>query len=91
MYECPGGLGGVLLHLAEHAPIPPALPCPCTRSLQMFWEAFPAGSGKSDRTTYMFSYLDAQPYRPSMLDLYEEYCELGGRGGAQGLEGAGGL
>ncbi|CAI7881610.1 unnamed protein product [Closterium sp. NIES-54] len=41
--------------------------------LQLFWEAFPSGSGPSDRTTYMFSYMDAQPERPSleaMLDLY---------------------
>jgi hypothetical protein len=27
---------------------------------QYFWEAFPAGSGPGDRTTYMFTYLDAQ-------------------------------
>jgi hypothetical protein len=27
--------------------------------LQIFWEAFPAGSGPTDRTTYMFSYMDA--------------------------------
>lgn len=26
---------------------------------QYFWEAFPAGSGPTDRTTYMFAYLDA--------------------------------
>lgn len=31
--------------------------------LQYFWEAFPAGSGPSDRTTYMFAYMDAQPSR----------------------------
>lgn len=26
---------------------------------QLFWEAFPAASGPTDRTTYMFSYMDA--------------------------------
>lgn len=30
---------------------------------QFFWEAFPASSGPSDRTTYMFTYLDAQASR----------------------------
>lgn len=30
---------------------------------QYFWEAFPAGSGPSDRTTYMFTYVDADPRR----------------------------
>jgi len=47
----------------------------CTLRLQFFWEAFPAGSGPTDRTTYMFAYLDAEPWRPSMLDIFEEYCE----------------
>lgn len=32
-------------------------------NLQLFWEAFPSGSGPSDRTTYMFTYLDADPSR----------------------------
>lgn len=27
--------------------------------VQYFWEAFPAGSGPTDRTTYMFAYMDA--------------------------------
>lgn len=40
---------------------------------QMFWEAFPAGSGATDRTTYMFSYMDAEPNRPSFLDMMEHY------------------
>ena len=31
--------------------------------LQLFWEAFPAGSGPEDRTTYMFTYIDAEPQR----------------------------
>ncbi len=30
---------------------------------QYFWEAFPAGSGPSDRTTYLFTYIDADPRR----------------------------
>ena len=30
-----------------------------TSNLQYFWEAFPAGSNPTDRTTYMFTYLDA--------------------------------
>ena len=30
---------------------------------QYFWEAFPAGSGPTDRTTYMFSYMDADSRR----------------------------
>lgn len=43
------------------------------RDLQLFWEAFPAGSGPTDRTTYMFTYLDASPQRPSLEDLLEHY------------------
>ena len=30
---------------------------------QYFWEAFPAGSGPADRTTYLFTYIDADPRR----------------------------
>ena len=36
-------------------------------NLQLFWEAFPSGSGPSDRTTYMFTYLDADPSRCKTL------------------------
>eukprot|EP00889_Picochlorum_renovo_P006657 jgi/Picre1/33687/NNA_001166.t1 len=43
------------------------------RNTQMFWEAFPAGSGPTDRTTYMFSYMDAEADRPSFLDMMEHY------------------
>ena len=32
-------------------------------NLQLFWEAFPSGSGPSDRTTYMFTYIDADSRR----------------------------
>ena len=41
--------------------------------LQFFWEAFPSGSFETDRTTYMFTYIDAQPHRPSLLTMMEEY------------------
>ena len=44
--------------------------------LQCFWEAFPSGSGPSDRTTYMFTYVDAQPQRPSLQAMMEEYWKL---------------
>ena len=44
--------------------------------LQCFWEAFPSGSGATDRTTYMFTYADAQPTRPSLLAMMEEYWKL---------------
>jgi flavin-dependent dehydrogenase len=43
---------------------------------QLFWEAFPAGSGPSDRTTYMFTYADADPARPSLASMLERYFEL---------------
>lgn len=32
-------------------------------NVQYFWEAFPSGSGQTDRTTYMFTYIDADPSR----------------------------
>lgn len=37
--------------------------------LQYFWEAFPAGSGKQDRTTYLFTYMDAKRGRPSIAEV----------------------
>lgn len=40
---------------------------------QYFWEAFPAKDG---RTTYMFTYLDAEPERPSLEFFMEEYLKL---------------
>ena len=40
---------------------------------QYFWEAFPAKDG---RTTYMFSYLDADPARPSLEYFMDEYLRL---------------
>ncbi|KAJ8443404.1 hypothetical protein Cgig2_018837 [Carnegiea gigantea] len=43
---------------------------------QLFWEAFPAGSGPMDRTTYMFTYVDPRPRCPTLEDLLEAYWEL---------------
>ncbi|KAL3689895.1 hypothetical protein R1sor_016204 [Riccia sorocarpa] len=44
--------------------------------LQLFWEAFPAATGPKDRTTYLFTYLDAKPERPSLEELLEAYWDL---------------
>ncbi|MGD1922459.1 MAG: FAD-dependent oxidoreductase, partial [Pleurocapsa sp.] len=46
---------------------------PIINNCQYFWEAFPAKDG---RTTYMFSYLDANPKRPSLEYFKEEYMRL---------------
>ena len=46
---------------------------PIINRCQYFWEAFPARDG---RTTYMFSYLDAHPERPSLEYFMEEYLRL---------------
>ena len=46
---------------------------PIINYCQYFWEAFPARDG---RTTYMFSYLDANPRRPSLEYFMEEYLRL---------------
>jgi lycopene cyclase CruP len=46
---------------------------PIQNQCQYFWEAFPANDG---RTTYMFTYLDAQPERISLTDFFEEYWRL---------------
>ncbi|CAM6124484.1 unnamed protein product [Calypogeia fissa] len=43
---------------------------------QFFWEAFPAGSGPKDRTTYLFTYIDATPSRPSLEEMMEAYWDL---------------
>ncbi|KAH6796019.1 hypothetical protein C2S51_037005 [Perilla frutescens var. frutescens] len=43
---------------------------------QYFWEAFPAGSGPLDRTTYMFTYLYPEPGSPLLEELLEDYWEL---------------
>ena len=44
--------------------------------LQYFWEAFPSGSGAQDRTTYLFAYMDAEPERPSVSDMFDDYWAL---------------
>jgi hypothetical protein len=52
--------------------------------LQYFWEAFPVNIGRkgnepgtSDvKTTYMFTYLDAEKDRPDLLTLMEDYWDL---------------
>lgn len=41
-----------------------------------FWEAFPAGSGPLERTTYMFTYLFPEPECPKLEELLEDYWEL---------------
>ena len=46
---------------------------PIINQCQYFWEAFPARDG---RTTYMFSYLDADPNRPSLEYFMSEYLRL---------------
>jgi lycopene cyclase CruP len=46
---------------------------PLRHQCQYFWEAFPARDG---RTTYLFTYLDGDPRRLSLTDLFEEYWQL---------------
>ena len=46
---------------------------PIQNQCQYFWEAFPARDG---RTTYLFTYLDAHPDRPSLEQLFEDYFTL---------------
>lgn len=46
---------------------------PIQNQCQYFWEAFPARDG---RTTYLFTYMDAAPNRPSLEFLFEEYLRL---------------
>ena len=46
---------------------------PLQNQCQYFWEAFPAKDG---RTTYLFTYLDAHPERPSLEMLFEDYLRL---------------
>lgn len=50
--------------------------------LQYFWEAFPVGIGRngftksSVKTTYMFTYMDADEMRPSLETIMEDYWNL---------------
>lgn len=46
---------------------------PLSDHRQYFWEAFPAKDG---RTTYLFTYVDAHPDRPSLEDLFDDYFRL---------------
>ncbi|WP_035987763.1 FAD-dependent oxidoreductase [Leptolyngbya sp. KIOST-1] len=46
---------------------------PLRHQCQYFWEAFPARDG---RTTYLFTYLDADPRRLSLGEFFEEYWTL---------------
>jgi len=46
---------------------------PIQRQCQYFWEAFPARDG---RTTYLFTYADAAPERPSLETLFADYLHL---------------
>ncbi len=43
------------------------------KQCQYFWEAFPARDG---RTTYLFTYLDSNPERLSLEDLFTDYFRL---------------
>ena len=43
---------------------------------QYFWEAFPAGSGEDVRTTYLFTYIDANEGRPSLTRAFEDYWTM---------------
>uniref|UniRef100_J3MT21 Uncharacterized protein n=1 Tax=Oryza brachyantha TaxID=4533 RepID=J3MT21_ORYBR len=44
--------------------------------VQLFWEAFPAGSGPTDRTTYMFTVVDPQFGGPKLEELLETFWNL---------------
>lgn len=52
--------------------------------LQYFWEAFPVGIGRNGKepgtsdvkTTYMFTYLDADEKRPSLTTLMDDYWNM---------------
>lgn len=46
---------------------------PLHNQCQYFWEAFPAKDG---RTTYMFTYMDANLRRPNLAALFEDYLQL---------------
>jgi lycopene cyclase CruP len=46
---------------------------PSQNQCQYFWEAFPAKDG---RTTYMFTYMDANPQHLNLEALFEDYLHL---------------
>ena len=43
---------------------------------QYFWEAFPASSSPTQRTTYLFTYMGLDPERPSVMEIIEDYWRL---------------
>ena len=43
---------------------------------QYFWESFPAGTSEDLRTTYLFTYVDATPSRPSLTQVFEDYWPM---------------
>lgn len=45
-------------------------------NLLVYRQAFPAGSGPLDRTTYMFTYVEPQPSSPKLEELLEDYWDL---------------
>lgn len=46
-------------------------------NVQYFWEAFPSGSGPTDRTTYLFTYIDADPSRCCVRPALASICMQG--------------
>ena len=46
-------------------------------NVQYFWEAFPSGSGPTDRTTYLFTYIDADPSRCRVRLALASICMQG--------------
>ena len=40
---------------------------------QYFWEAFPASASPTQRTTYLFTYMDLDERRPSVMDIMDDY------------------
>ena len=43
--------------------------------VQLFWQAFPSSGGASERSTYMFTYLEPGPEMPGLLEVMEKYWE----------------
>lgn len=51
------------------------------KDLQYFWESFPVGKVKhgeksTTKTTYMFTYLDADSRRPTIESIFDDYFTL---------------
>uniref|UniRef100_A0A7S2PJ42 Squalene monooxygenase n=1 Tax=Zooxanthella nutricula TaxID=1333877 RepID=A0A7S2PJ42_9DINO len=43
---------------------------------QYYWEAFPTGASSTERTTYLFTYMDAAAERPTVEQQLEDYWDL---------------